>query len=630
MELTELINKIIDNSYSDEPIDKEYQDTFSKEGERKANYIIDDLRYKESKNEIIINRLCYLSIGGADGSEVEKVLNDTEISKAILIEISDAAAQMAREKAAKFANTGKEMIVIQGDAYDRLDDSLKIIQKFTSDNLVSGLVVSAQAVLHELPWRSNSYDLPIFLGKLYNNPNLDYCLFYSREPCDPLGWTDRVRIKIKGVKNDDFYRLVCHVRDRLKITGSPQKLASNWLDVESNLAIESLHKLLRSVTLKRIEYELGEQLTGFNPMEVKKNLESCVDGMNVSLDYIITMGFKRALIDNNVEYVGHNSELLPIPKTHVEIIGFKTKEIPPLCNLRGMPRISLGIKTKKIPPQETPIRKIETTDKIELTELPPNFSNPFDGDISNERILNWINQFESDEIPLVLRLVENFNYLSIEKIENQCKILYQKILSLYNNDISNLVFIPFGRASKSSGIITYYFRVVNEIPDEKFVSSDSLSSSKLKNKILIFIDDILASGHQALHEISKVSNQIDNKLCLSVLVACEQGIELLYEKSNIDIVSSLEIKRTDNPLDNENMLFNNIIDKEKVRNIIVKYGKQGKYSNPFGYEGTSLLLGFHFNTPDNTFPMFWSGGDSFKPLLKSKGYGRQSPNDIED
>lgn len=572
MELTELINKIIENSYSNNNIDEEYQNTFSNEGERKVNYIIDDLRYKESKDEIKINRLCYLSIGGADGSEVEKVLNDTEISKAIIIEISDAGAQIAREKAAKFANVGKEMIVIQGDAYDRLDDSLEIIRKFAYDNLVSGLVVSAQAVLHELPRRSKSYDLPIFLGKLYGEPKLDYCLFYSREPCEPLNWTDRVRIKIKGVKNDDFYRLVCHVRDRLKMTGSPQKLASNWLDVESNLAIESLHKLLRNSSFKRIEYELGEQLTEFDPIEVKRNLESCVGGMKVSLDYIITMGFKRAL-DNNVEYVGHNSEVLPMPHTHVEIIGFKSKKIPPRCHLRGTPRTSLGVKTKKIPPQETPITKIKTTDTIELTELPPDFSNPFDGDISNEKILNWINQFESDEIPLILRLVDNFKYLSIEKIEKHSKILYQQILRLYNNDISNLVFIPFGRDSKSSGIISYYFRVVNEIPDEKFVSSDSLSSSKLKNKILIFIDDILASGHQALNEISIISNQIDNKLCLAVLVACEQGIELLYEKSNIDIVSSLEIKRTDNPLHNENMLFNNIIDKDKVRNIIVKYGK---------------------------------------------------------
>lgn len=602
MELTEVINKIIEDSYKEIIIDDEYQESFQFEGDRKATYIIDDLNYKESRHEVSIDKLCYLSIGGADGSEVEKVLNDTEIKKAIIIEISDAAAQLAMSRAENLKQIGKELIVIHGDAYDRLDDALALVSQYATNNLINGLVVSIQAVLHELPKRSTNYDLPIFLGKLFREPSLEYCLFYSREPCEPIGWTNRVRIRIKSLPNRDFYRLVCHVRDRLNIKGTPEILASNWLDVESILAIESLHKLLRNNTIKRIEYELGEQLTGFNPIEVKNILESCIEGMSVSVEYIITMGFKRALIENDVEYVGHNSELLPVPQTHVEIIGSKIKRLKPKA-------------TENI--------QIEKINNKVLNELPKDFNNPFANEITNSNIIDWLNQFEIDEIPIIQKLIENFKYLNYNEIENKCKILYTKILEEYGADNPNILFVPFGSPSKSGGLISYYFRASNNIPTDKFISFDLLLQSDLDGKILIFIDDLLASGHQALKLLSKLSTKLQNTICLAVIVACEQGIELLFEKSNFKIISSIQINRIDSPFHEQNQIFKTTTERKKAKDIILKYNKEEAFPNPFGYAGTSLLLGFSYNTPDNTLPLFWSEKNIISPLLKSAGPGRQ-------
>lgn len=606
MELTDIINKIIADSYKNVSIDEEYQDNFSNEGDRKATYIIDDLKYKESNGEVIINALCYLSIGGADGSEIEKILTATEIKKGILIEISDAAAERAREKAKQLSALGKELIVLQGDASEKLDDALSVVERFVKKDMISGLVVSAQAVLHELPKRSKSYNLPIFLGKLYREPKLDYCLFYSREPCEPKGWTERVRLRIEKVSNEDLFRFTCHVRDRLKITGDPQKLSSNWLNVESILAIESLHKLLRNNTLKRIEYELGEQLTEFNPFDVKKTLENSVEGMKVSIEYLITVGFKRALIENKVEYFGHNSELLPIPQTHVEIIGFKGKNRRPILETPNPPSL---------------------TNKENINKLPVNFSNPFDGQVSNEQISKWLSQFENDEVSIIVKLLENFQFFSTKKIREQCKNLYIKIQQQYKDTDLDFLFVPFGRTAKSSSIISYYFRDTNQIPDEKFRSFEELTSINLDDKIIVFLDDLLASGHQAFHYISKIHSKIPNKLCLAVLVACEQGVEYLFEKSNVDIIYSFDIKRIDSPLDENSIIFPNQHEREKAKAIIIKYGKKGTYLNPFGYAGTSLLLGFDYNTPDNTFPLFWSDSETYTSLFKKIGTGRESPND---
>ena len=90
----------------------------------------------------------------------------------------------------------------------------------------------------------------------------------------------------------------------------------------SPLAIETLHKLIRMGSIRRIGYELEEQLTSFNPMAVKRHLQSYIPYMEVEVDYITSLGFKDALREYAIEYVGHNSDCLPVPKTHSEIIGF--------------------------------------------------------------------------------------------------------------------------------------------------------------------------------------------------------------------------------------------------------------------------------------------------------------------
>ena len=77
--------------------DSEYQQTFANEGQRKAKYIVDDLLAKAEKEKVSLNKFAYLCIGGADGSEPETVLSDTPIDYAVMIEISDSAAEEAKK-----------------------------------------------------------------------------------------------------------------------------------------------------------------------------------------------------------------------------------------------------------------------------------------------------------------------------------------------------------------------------------------------------------------------------------------------------------------------------------------------------------------------------------------------------
>jgi len=76
-DLRERIGDLIANAYIEDGVDADYQSSFADEGNRKAEYVVDDLRYRESQGLVRPKDLAYLCIGGADGSEVEYVLTET-------------------------------------------------------------------------------------------------------------------------------------------------------------------------------------------------------------------------------------------------------------------------------------------------------------------------------------------------------------------------------------------------------------------------------------------------------------------------------------------------------------------------------------------------------------------------
>jgi hypothetical protein len=101
------IDGLFRKAYQEGELDNEYQETFAEEGYRKAQYIIDDLHYREAKGQLRTIDLGYLCIGGADGSEVKQVLAGTEISFAVMIEISDSAVRRAIMIANELAKQNK-------------------------------------------------------------------------------------------------------------------------------------------------------------------------------------------------------------------------------------------------------------------------------------------------------------------------------------------------------------------------------------------------------------------------------------------------------------------------------------------------------------------------------------------
>lgn len=595
-DLSQRIDELIANAYGEADVDPNYQESFANEGVRKAEYIVDDLRYRESRGLLQPERLAYFCIGGADGSEVEYVLSETAISKAVMIEISDEGATAARNRMIELARRGKEFVVLQGDATGLLDNALDVADKWHVSGAIDGLVCSAQGVLHELPSRSPGFDLPVFLGKVFRNPDWRACAFYSREPSLPEGWPQKVRIRIAGLPASQLVRFARYVSDRLRMSGSPQALSSGWVDLPSPLAVETLHKLIRDNSIRRIGYELEEQLTGFDPMVVKENLQALVEGMHVTVEHVTTSGFKAALRDYRVEYLGHDSEPLPVPKTHSEVIGFMCTE----------------------PKQTGPVPKLGIEGPPATKAAVP-FKNPFGDKVSDGEILEWLSQFELEERQLMARLLDGFVYLSFDRVRSMAVELHSLLHSELGETLDRAWFIPMGGAARSGAFVAYVFRSLNQIPNERFLPYQLICDRVSDSDPVILLDDLLASGHQAVHEWASVVKTgglpANSPAYLATLVGCEAGRIFVEERTTLETVCTLQLTRSQEPLSSDSMLFPDVVERDHLRKLLEKYGRALAPRGPLGYAGSGLLLAFEHSTPDNSLPIFWATTNNWKPLL---------------
>lgn len=306
---------------SDCTFDGEYQEIFANEGERKAQYIVADLLSKFSNDNWRLDQFAYLCIGGADGSEPEAILKNTDINHAIMIEIGDFAAKCARDRAAQLRQIDKYLYVLQGDAAQRLDDALSKLQELKNKHDIQVLVLSAQAVLHELPRRSPDFDMAVFLGRCFSI--FEKNAFYSREPISPERWPDFVELSIPSVIGTRLKVFSCLINDKLKISDrKPVAVGSNYVYMENTLALEVLHKLLRCRSVRDFTYELNEQLTSIDTHQIQEIIEKDLGSGSTRVEPFITEGFREEWKANCVLVRNpQNGKSLSMPNTHARIIG---------------------------------------------------------------------------------------------------------------------------------------------------------------------------------------------------------------------------------------------------------------------------------------------------------------------
>jgi len=246
--------------------------------------------------------------------------------------------------------------------------------------------------------------------------------------------------------------------------------------------------------------------------------------------------------------------------------------------------------------------------------------NPFDGDISNEAILAWLEQFDLEDRPVIIKLLSAFKYYSSKKVPDLVKKLYAEITSELATPQEKLWFVPVGYVAKSGSIIAYYFRTHNNLPQDRFIAPGDIKSIPLaKDEVVVFLDDYVGSGNQASqvwqNVVVPVKESSECRFAYAVLVGSQHGLKQIRTSTGF-IPFAVEVL-TDNerPFSPNSNLFKKAAEKKTAKTIVGKYGKRLYPNHPLGYNESQGLIGFFYSTPNNTLPIFWSTEAGWMPIL---------------
>jgi hypothetical protein len=204
------------------------------------------------------------------------------------------------------------------------------------------------------------------------------------------------------------------------------------------------------------------------------------------------------------------------------------------------------------------------------------------------------------------------------------KKLHAEVQSRLGALASETRFVPLGGIAKSGAVVSYLYRRENRIPGDRFLDSAGLAErgSRARGSVVL-LDDLLASGHQAVFEWNRLQRLANIpascRVLLATLVSCEAGMRYVEERTDLELSCTLKLTRANKPLDPSSDLSRTEEERAQVRHILKKYGEILAPRGPFGYAGSGLLFSSAHSTPDNSLPIFWATTGDWYPLITSGG-----------
>lgn len=239
---------------------------FQKGAIRKAKEVVEFLK---SKANLDLQGIVFVSIGGADGTELVSLLKATGSRCGALLEYSDRSSRDAVHKAKE---AGFEIEAFTGDLMQKIDDALDWAIRQRDQDKAKAIVITAHAVLHELEDRSTRFTLRRYFAKLG-----DADIIIGREPVEPTEWDETVLLSgnFDAELFGDLARLIkLHIKTFQQPRFTLDRVNEHTVELHRALALETLTKAFYS---EDFLYELEECVTTLLPSKVVGDLTLCLD-----------------------------------------------------------------------------------------------------------------------------------------------------------------------------------------------------------------------------------------------------------------------------------------------------------------------------------------------------------------
>ncbi len=243
------------------------------------------------------------------------------------------------------------------------------------------------------------------------------------------------------------------------------------------------------------------------------------------------------------------------------------------------------------------------------------------------QVLNWLMQFDNEDIDLGVRVIRNLNVIGFEDLNTALTIAYSKLERMAIDKGTkitsrNTLFAGIGDGAKSGAMIGYNFRIINELSEDNFMDEQSLNyleAGMIDN--IVLVDDIVGTGRQASEEIKSLTQKVTplgvKNIFLLTAVGMQEGIRAISENTKAHVFSAFEYSELDTVTCLDSGFYDGIPHEERAeaKQRIEYYGKMTNRS-PLGYGGIGALIAFYYNTPNISLPIIWGAKNSWIPLFK--------------
>ena len=247
---------------------------------------------------------------------------------------------------------------------------------------------------------------------------------------------------------------------------------------------------------------------------------------------------------------------------------------------------------------------------IKSTEAYRDFKYKFQHEIKNQDLMNkaekWIAQFPFFNWKIyALKLLSDIIYLDEDDIE-------KKLIEIkkYMGALDDFVISDIEGVAKSSAHLFYPLNKILELSSNNFIPSKDLELSD--NRDIVFIDDLIGTGNQAINYIQKLKDDGKighRKLYYYAIVGLEGGIKNLKDSGLFKNVSAtIELPKRAFDSGYIFTVEDSGTAKEMASFIGEQLTKNMKNIDPLGYENSEALVFFRHNAPNNSLPIFWASG----------------------
>lgn len=237
------------------------------------------------------------------------------------------------------------------------------------------------------------------------------------------------------------------------------------------------------------------------------------------------------------------------------------------------------------------------------------------------KINNWLTQFDEDEQPEMLTLLNHFDYYSRNNLSKSVKDLYKKFREVFPNE--EFIFTKTEKeiGSSYSNIFYIEFWQKNNLYN---YAQDNLTNVINQEEItnIAIVDDYMGSGNTIVNYLKKlldINKELSKKnIVIIVLQGSQIGKQTIdnFAKDNNLKISVIASKYSKKAFDSDNIYSNNEVALHRSNYSKIYDKRINNVNYKFGYKEIEALVSFYYNTPNNTLGLFWQNICGFKGLFE--------------